>query len=107
MSNSINEISVPNPAKGTPWVNQIIDKGIMERKEIAERKTPNRVINFSGLYECAKIPLKAKSITWNVCAFDFPANLSSLSNSTISILYLMCHPPTVRFFIVSVIIYTV
>lgn len=59
-------IIVPNPANGTPDVTQIIAKGIIARNENADNIIPNIVINRSGLYECANIPLKAKSITPNV-----------------------------------------
>ena len=49
INNRTNEIKVPKPAKGTPCVNQIIAKGTIDRNEIEDRNTPNRVINFSGL----------------------------------------------------------
>ena len=49
ISSNINDVSVPKPAKGTPWVNQIIAKGMIERNETADKNAPNKVINFNGL----------------------------------------------------------
>jgi hypothetical protein len=40
---------VPNPAKGTPDVIQIIAKGIIAKNENPDKKIPNIVISLSGL----------------------------------------------------------
>lgn len=70
---------VPKPANGTPEVIQITPNGIIARKEEADNTIPNTVISLKGLYEWAKIPLKARSITLNVWAFDTPPNLGGRS----------------------------
>ena len=70
---------VPKPANGTPEVIQITPKGIMAKRETADKTIPNTVISLKGLYEWANIPLNARSITLNVWAFDTPPNLGGRS----------------------------
>jgi hypothetical protein len=70
---------VPNPAKGTPFITHIPAKIGIEIKEINETVTPKIVISLKGLYECAKTPLNARSITKDVCALETPPYRGGLS----------------------------
>ena len=51
----------------------------MDRNAVTDKKDPKTVISRKGLYEWAKMPLKAKSRTFNVCAFETPPNLGGRS----------------------------
>ena len=58
--------SVPKPANGTPRASQRKVRGISDAVARNESINPEAVINLSGLYEWAKIPLKARSKTLKV-----------------------------------------
>ena len=70
---------LPKPANGTPFVNQIIDRGIRIEIDKSARAKPVKVIKRNGLMECANIPLNARSNTMNVLALDTPPNLGGRS----------------------------
>ena len=42
-------VITPNPANGTPLINQIIERGISETNEILDIESPKTVISFNGL----------------------------------------------------------
>ena len=61
LNNKTRPTILPKPAKGTPFVNQIIDRDIRKNKDRSDKTNPVMVINRKGLSEWANIPLKAKS----------------------------------------------
>ena len=63
---STRETMVPNPAKGTPMNTQEKVKAMRETIDKPDNKIPQTVINFNGIYECEKIPLNARSITFKL-----------------------------------------
>jgi hypothetical protein len=63
---STKEMIVPKPAKGTPMNTHDKAKATKENIDTPDSKIPQRVINFNGMYECEKIPLKARSITFRL-----------------------------------------
>ena len=65
---------LPKPANGTPFVNQIIERDTRINRESSDITNPEKVIKRKGLSEWANIPLKAKSKTLKVWAFDTPPN---------------------------------
>jgi hypothetical protein len=63
---STKEMIVPKPAKGTPMNTHVKAKAKRETIDMPDSKIPQRVINFNGIYECEKMPLNARSITFKL-----------------------------------------
>jgi len=74
-----NEMSVPNPAKGTPPIIQIPSSTKIDVNEIEEKINPTQNIEFKALSEWANIPLSANSNTGLNLLFDLPEILGGRS----------------------------
>src|SRR5665811_2089082 len=78
-SKRMKPIRVPKPAKGTPQKKKRREKATRSIAEIKEIDRPVTVIIRKGMYECAKMPLNARSRTFNEWAFDSPPKRGGLS----------------------------
>jgi hypothetical protein len=64
--NKIIVTRVPKPPKGTPLTTHLADKTKNNKTEKTLVMSPAIVMTLNGIYECAKIPLNARSITLKV-----------------------------------------